>query len=188
MLQRMRTWWQVRTGTEETPFDGDIPAWLISLAIHLGLLIMLTWMLRELPIHDDQIELVTSMVEPDVEVPQEFFFSEIEKTEVGANSVEGTEMADSMAEVEAELTEQATPEKEITAPSIAPTATVINNVMNTDFAWKSMLNVAVQGAAGIGTTGAEGAIDRITQEIIDSLEDRKTLVVWIFDRSVSLSA
>ncbi len=188
MLQRMRTWWQVRTGTEETPFDGDIPAWLISLAIHLGLLIMLTWMLRELPIHDDQIELVTSMVEPDVEVPQEFFFSEIEKTEVGANSVEGTEMADSMAEVEAELTEQATPEKEITAPSIAPTATVINNVMNTDFAWKSMPNVAVQGAAGIGTTGAEGAIDRITQEIIDSLEDRKTLVVWIFDRSVSLSA
>ncbi len=43
-----------------------------------------------------------------------------------------------------------------------------------------------------GTTehagGTEGAIDRITQEIAASLRQRKTLVVWLFDESLSLEA
>ena len=47
-------------------------------------------------------------------------------------------------------------------------------------------NVAVKGAAGEGITGAEGAIDRITHEILLSLEERKTLVVWLFDGTASL--
>jgi hypothetical protein len=40
---------------------------------------------------------------------------------------------------------------------------------------------------GNGTTGAMGAIDRITHEILNSLQERKTLVVWVFDQSVSLN-
>ena len=47
-------------------------------------------------------------------------------------------------------------------------------------------NLAVKGAAGEGTTGAVGAIDRITHEILLSLEERKTLVVWLFDQTASL--
>jgi hypothetical protein len=47
--------------------------------------------------------------------------------------------------------------------------------------------VPVRGAAGVGTTGAIGAIDRITQDILLSLEERKTLVVWLFDQSGSLT-
>src|SRR5262249_34943110 len=43
----------------------------------------------------------------------------------------------------------------------------------------------VRGAAGVGATAATGAIDRITQEILASLEVRKTLVVWLFDQSGS---
>ena len=48
-------------------------------------------------------------------------------------------------------------------------------------------NLIVKGAAGEGTTGALGAIDRLTNEILNSLEQRKTLVVWLFDQSASLS-
>ncbi len=44
----------------------------------------------------------------------------------------------------------------------------------------------VQGAGSVGTTGALGAIDRITQEIMTSIEQRPTLVVWLFDESGSL--
>ena len=44
----------------------------------------------------------------------------------------------------------------------------------------------IRGNAGFATTGAEGAIDRITHEILLSLEERKTLVVWMFDQSASL--
>jgi hypothetical protein len=40
--------------------------------------------------------------------------------------------------------------------------------------------------AGVGVTGADGAIDRLTQEILLSLEERPTLVAWFFDRSASL--
>ena len=39
---------------------------------------------------------------------------------------------------------------------------------------------------GEGTTGATGEIDRITHEILLSLEERKTLVVWLFDQTASL--
>ena len=37
-----------------------------------------------------------------------------------------------------------------------------------------------------GATGTSGAVDRITQEILLSLEERRTLVVWFFDQSGSL--
>src|SRR5262249_42461027 len=47
-------------------------------------------------------------------------------------------------------------------------------------------SLSVPGAAGVGATGAVGAVDRITQEILLSLEERKTLVVWLFDQSGSL--
>lgn len=44
----------------------------------------------------------------------------------------------------------------------------------------------VQGAGSVGTTGAMGAIDRITHEIMTSVELQPTLVVWMFDQSGSL--
>lgn len=46
----------------------------------------------------------------------------------------------------------------------------------------------VEGAGSVGASGAAGAVDRITQEILTSLEQRKTLVVWLFDASGSLEA
>ena len=47
-------------------------------------------------------------------------------------------------------------------------------------------NLPVMGAAGVGAVGTGGAIDRLTQEILLSLEERPTLVVWLFDQSGSL--
>jgi hypothetical protein len=38
----------------------------------------------------------------------------------------------------------------------------------------------------VATEGTAGALDRITQEILLSLEERQTLVVWMFDQSASL--
>jgi len=44
----------------------------------------------------------------------------------------------------------------------------------------------IRGEAGAGVTGIGGAVDRITHEILRSLEQRRTLVVWLFDQSGSL--
>ena len=41
MLAQTKRWWQEYTGEEETPFDGDSPAWLISLLIHVVVLLSL---------------------------------------------------------------------------------------------------------------------------------------------------
>ncbi|MDB5386641.1 MAG: hypothetical protein JWM11_2287, partial [Planctomycetaceae bacterium] len=38
------------------------------------------------------------------------------------------------------------------------------------------------------TGGTEGAIDRLTFELLQSVKERKTLVVWLFDASLSLQA
>ncbi len=48
-------------------------------------------------------------------------------------------------------------------------------------------NRSVRGMTGVGTTGTEGAVDRITYEILKSIEERPTLVVWLFDASGSLT-
>ncbi len=39
----------------------------------------------------------------------------------------------------------------------------------------------------MGETGASGAVDRLTLEIAASLEQRSTVVCWVFDQSVSLA-
>ena len=49
-------------------------------------------------------------------------------------------------------------------------------------------DLLIKGAGSTGTTGADGAIDRITNEILLSLDERPTLVVWLFDQSGSLES
>ena len=188
LRERLQTWWQIRTGEEDTPFDGATPAWLVSMALHLGLLILLTVILRELPQQEGHVELVTSIIQPDTDVPKDFFFSHLDKVEIGANSIDGAEMADAVAELEQDITEIAAEEEIVEDIDLTVGEIVMESIVDESMAMEADPNMLIQGAAGAGTTGAAGAVDRITQEIIDSLQDRKTLVVWMFDQSVSLSA
>jgi len=52
------------------------------------------------------------------------------------------------------------------------------------------MTVAVAGGTDVsaGAGGVGGAIDRITYEIARSLDDRKTLVIWLLDATASLKA
>jgi hypothetical protein len=43
-----------------------------------------------------------------------------------------------------------------------------------------------KGMTGVGATGTDGAVDRVTYEILQMMEERPTLVVWLFDQSGSL--
>src|SRR5262249_31666103 len=62
----------------------------------------------------------------------------------------------------------------------------INDIVGTATGLHYAENLAVKGAAGEGVTGATGAIDRITHEILLAMEERKTLVVWLYDQTESL--
>jgi hypothetical protein len=186
MIEGLKTWWQRQTGEEETPFDGDSPAFIASLLVHLGILLILGFI--PLVIRDNQISLTVSIPTPEekveLKIPEEFYFSENPAEEVGANSVNGEAVALSVAPTISEIS--AIPSHmEMTTP-VDNAQIEINNMIEVATGLNYNANLAVKGAAGEGTTGAAGAIDRITHEILLSLEERKTLVVWLFDGTASL--
>jgi hypothetical protein len=186
LIQGLREYWQRQTGEEETPLDGDSPAFVVSLLVHLGLLIALG--LAPLILPDNQVTLLvtTAPAEEEVELklPEEFYFSDQPSEEVGANSVSGQQMAISLAPILSE--DSVVPNQSEVIPTETTAEIEINNIVAVATGLHYNANLAVKGAAGEGTTGAVGAIDRITHEILLSLEERKTLVVWLFDQTASL--
>lgn len=186
-LDGLRHWWQKQTGEDQTPFDGDSGAFVASLVFHMLLLIALG--LAPLVAHDSRVALtITTPVvdeeEPELEVPEEFAPSEFTADEIGANSVHGDMMALSMAPEVSDISEVVIP-VDMMETDVADVA--INDALEVSTGLMYNQNLAVKGHAGQGETGAEGAIDRITHEILMSLEERKTLVVWFFDQSGSLT-
>lgn len=186
LLNNLRTWWQVQTGEEDTPFDGDSSAFFVSLIFHCCLLICLGVVPLVFP--DKQVSLTVTapleeIEEPELELPQEFAFADQPVAEIGANSVQGELAAMSLAQEISEISVVPSPSE------LTPTADnriEINNEIAIATGLHYSDNMTVKGAAGEGVTGAAGAIDRLTQEILRSLEERKTLVVWLFDQSGSL--
>ncbi|MCE9545979.1 MAG: VWA domain-containing protein [Planctomycetia bacterium] len=191
----LRKWWQARTGQEETPFDGDAPAWLISLTVHLGLLILLTATLASAVRETSSgVEFSTVPVHEDFEAPQEFSYSELNTKEVGSNSAGGLTTADSLGAVETDISQlgasagTAAPTVELPTVENGNGTIAVQSLIGSSSGTELSETLLRQGAAGVGTTGAAGAVDRITRELLDSMEQRKTLVVWMFDQSLSLSA
>ncbi len=187
-IQGLRQWWQRQTGEEETPLDGDSPAFVVSLLVHLVVLVTLG--LVPLIIKTNQIMLVVNATPPEekeleLKLPEEFYFSEQPAEEVGANSVNGEAMALSLAPVVSEVSQ--IPNHLEIQTDVSNVSVEINNAIEVATGLHYSQNMAVKGAAGEGTTGASGAIDRITHEILLSLEERKTLVVWLFDGTASLA-
>lgn len=182
IIDRLRLWWQERTGEEETPFDGDAPAWFISVVVHLAVLLVFSVLV--LHTTSNQITLTVQSVDvpEEEELPEEFFFSKNPTEAIGANSVQGVDAAMAVAPNFSEISDVSF---EIERPD-EQAIVEVDQSLDLPTGPQAMENLAVKGAAGVGTTGAEGAIDRITHEIILSLEQRKTLVVWLFDQSGSL--
>lgn len=187
LLEMARRQWQARMGEEETPFDGDTPAWVISLLFHVAVLLSLALtVLVEPPEavrHFTVIEVPPQVEEEVILEPQEIAVSEEPQERIGAASEQGDEAAQAIAPVFApvsvvtvEVQDELVSDVELPPVDEIPTAEVRD------------ATVVVKGSRGIGTTGAAGAVDHLTAEIDASLARGATVVCWVFDRSVSLSA
>lgn len=184
-VEQAKLWWQQYTGEEETPLDGDTPGWAVSLGIHV--LVLLGLGMIGIPEPGRPVRTVTVIEAPAVEddvlmVNPEMSVS-VDRTEApGAESEQSFDVAQAVAPVLAE--ESVVPveasEDLVSEIKVEPIDVVATgSEMNVD--------VAVKGDVGVGTTGASGAVDRLTLEIAASLEQGPTLVCWVFDQSVSLS-
>lgn len=172
----------------DSPFDRDTLSFIASLVVHVGLLLALGSLtyLNEQQTRDALTILAPAeeeLADEEVIPPEDFFMNDRPMAEVGANSAAEAEMALSAAEVLSDISDVPRP-TELNPVDVADIE--VNNVIEIATGLR-IDNVPVRGAAGAGTTGAVGAIDRITQDILLSLEERRTLVVWLFDQSGSLT-
>jgi hypothetical protein len=177
----------MQTGEEDTPFDGDSTAFFASLIFHLCLLIIMGLVPFILP--DRQISLtvaapVEEFEEEELTIPEDFASSPLVHEDIGANSVGSVEMAMSLAPVVSDVS--VIPSPMDMTPDVDGNIE-INNEISIATGLHFSDNLTVKGSTGVGVSGASGAIDRLTEEILRSLEERKTLVVWLFDQSGSLA-
>jgi hypothetical protein len=184
VIQGFRTWWQ-QTAGPESPLDEDSAALVASFLVHLLIIVALG--LVPVALKEEPPQILVSAVAaeevPELKVTEQFFYDDLPSEDIGASSVEGNSMALSLAPVVADMS--AIPSFLETTP--VETARIeFSEMLTVATGLHYNANLAVKGAAGEGTTGAAGAIDRLTHEILLSLEERKTVVVWMFDQTASL--
>jgi hypothetical protein len=185
-VENKPAWWNPTTwGARFRALHGT-PAWLVSLLFHMAALIGLVMIPLYLPLSNRvTLSLVPSNGPDETVVPQEFHFSPDAHPQVGALSQHGVDAARPSAPVEA-------PESRIenVLPPSLPAVTgniEVRSISQTILQGPNLPeNVIIKGSGSVGTTGAVGAVDRITHEILLSLDERPTLVAWLFDQSGSL--
>ena len=189
LTNSLRTWWQQQTGEDDTPLDGDTPAWAVSMLFHLGVLIAIAMI--PLVASNNFVQLTISntppeeMEEIEIVLPEDFYHDTDLQSEIGANSVNGEQMALALAPSISEISDVPV----TTDVEVSDTGEIeVNETIVLATGPNYSENLAVKGApVGVGSEGAAGAIDRITHEILLSLDERPTLVVWLFDQSGSLT-
>lgn len=168
-----------------SPLRTDATAWGASLGLHTVLLVALAAMTLALPQVREELDLAYLAEElPEEELlPQEFFSADEPLEDIGALSQAGDESARASAMV---IEEQSLVrfDPELLA-DYGELLTV--DVESPVFSGPELTDeISVQGIGSQGVSGAVGAIDRITHEILTSVEQQRTLVVWLFDQSGSL--
>lgn len=159
----------------------EIPAWAISLGVHLILLVLLHNIIYSTPA--ESRVMIDSAIE---ELEQDAFnFDTTVSDQIGSDSLVNVLSPSKAAATQAgdnpqqELERQLETEFQIQMPDNEPL------IQPNEAEFVELIDT--QGGTE-HTGGVEGAIDRLTYEIAGSLKERKTLVVWLFDASLSLEA
>ncbi len=182
-IRDVRNWWKAKTGKDDSPLDGETPFWIFSLLFHVALLLVLASCLIE----GRKQQRVSVRLDPEtpdvVELPPLVEIEYEDDETVGNNESDNfeamaalTPAVDEIAEIDMDVQQDILDLGDFQLDEYLPEMAEQPDVSS----------IAVHGVAGLATQGTDGAIDRITQEILLSLEERKTLVIWMFDQSASL--
>ncbi|MEX0670292.1 MAG: VWA domain-containing protein [Pirellulales bacterium] len=188
-LEPARRWWQEFTGEEETPLDGDTPAWAMSLVLHVVVLLSLALIgLPAIAPKQSSITILapTQVVEEDVLLAPEMTVAAEEQESASSSDAENLEISTAVASVVSDdpvvivdVAEALNAELAISPIDLPPSGAELGDYLQ--------VGRAGTGDTGVGTAGTGGAVDRLTMEIAASLQQRATVVCWVFDQSVSLA-
>ncbi|MGC3970405.1 MAG: vWA domain-containing protein [Pirellulales bacterium] len=166
----------------------EVPVWLASMFAHMALILWLgtRWMpvvpQPEKPEILASIDVVEQEPKPQELQKQKFDFRPSELPNIGSARTAGVEVEVSTALKVTETVElpRLPPQSRMLTDIRVP---LIQDLVTAPTRGNKSL---IKGVAGDGATGTLGALDRITQEILLSLERGPTLVVWFFDQSGSM--
>ena len=189
MIKYLKRTWQIRTGRYETPFDGGVPFWMLSLILHLVVILVIARMLMPSTDNED-LNLVSGIDQSEVieladleEVVPEVVFEDAEAEPVDIGNTE----------LELEEVDLATPVLSLDNEALDGFDSIVTDdgmlaVGSQDggMGSEAFAEIATKGVVGTSVAQASGAVDRMSAEILRSLENNKTLVVWLFDQSISL--
>lgn len=166
-------------------FDRDSLAFIASVGVHVLVVValasitiatqpqLLSVLINSEPISEEL---------PALDIVNDIAYSDTPTEEFGADSIGSVDMALSSAPLIADVSAVEAANLDVEIP---------NGDVNVKFTVEKAVGLTespktVRGMTGVGTTGTDGAVDRVTYEILQSLEEKPTLVVWIFDSSVSM--
>ncbi len=166
--------------------SGDTVAFASSMFIHMGMVLALA--LIPMFEHREKRSVLLAPPAPEL-IPEQAIvaaedvaYSDIPQNAIGALSSSSSEMAEAAAPELSDISEIPTP-MEIEPRPMAKLD--IKKVFDQAVA-PLQAPLLRKGSVGEGVTGANGAVDRVTFEILNAMEERPTLVVWLFDESGSL--
>ncbi|HUG94076.1 MAG TPA: vWA domain-containing protein [Planctomycetaceae bacterium] len=159
----------------------DVPAWLASLVVHAALLLLLATIVHTtiLERHPE----ITSTIEDDELDPEVFQFDSSVTDEVGSDSELQIVSPSKAAAPEAGQN----PLEELERPLNEDVKFEMPVIETLEIAAAEFTDVIAAEGATEHVGGVPGAMDRLTWEIANTLRTGKTLVVWLFDASGSLT-
>lgn len=161
----------------------EIPAWVTSLVLHLMILAVLGSITRLTVMHRERA-ISSTISEIESLEPEEFKFDATIIDQVGAETDTNT-LTPSLAAAEAATPEpQEQVERQVEKQFLTVEAPPLRDML--DLQDEVLLEQIDTKGSTEHTGGVEGAIDWLTYEIAGSLKEHKTLVIWLFDASLSL--
>jgi hypothetical protein len=163
-----------------------VPAVGVSLLVNLTLLVPLGFVpLAAGP--EEPLTEITSLM--DDAGPEEFQFAAVPKyDQTGSGSGSGSSLSLSAGSLSsaANVGPMSAPVEKSIQEVVLPEAPRIAEAVPLPTTARLTAKVAVRGTSDKVSGGVTGTMDRITHEIRQSLEERQTLVMWMFDASLSL--